>query len=146
MRKTHRKAGPRPRPEAQASLEYLLLLCAFFSALAIALPSITFSVQQFLGASDAVLAKSIASQIQEQDSLFRFLADGSAVSLEFVPAKGISIYSKGNEIVVAGGEREFRAALSSAQVIPKQDFSKKFFVSISKSAGQTRISLASQST
>jgi len=146
MMRKKSKGRDKPFPHGQASIEYLLLLCAFFSALAIALPSIAFSVEQFLGASDAALAKSIASQIQEQDSLFRFLADGSAVSLEFVPTKGISIFSQGNEIVVFGGEREFRATLSSTQVIPRQDFASKFFVGISKSGGVTKISVLSQLT
>ena len=124
---------------AQVSLEYLIILAAFFAVLAVTLPAAASATNQFFGASDAMLAKSISQQVQEQENLFHFLGDGSAVTLEFVPAKLVSIYSEGNELVIIGGEKEFRSTLKSPQLIPRQDFSSKFFVALKKVGGFTTI-------
>ena len=114
------------------SLEYLLLLAAFFAVLGIVLPVVSTSAQQFLDSSDALLAKRIAGDVTEKASLLAFLAGGSQFSLEYFPAKGISIYSQGTNIFFESAGKQFVAESGSQQLMVKETFTKKFKIIISK--------------
>jgi len=131
----------RKSQNGQSSLEYLLLLAAFFSAFGILLPSISFSVEQFFSASDAALAKNLAAQLQEQETLFQFLADGSKNTLKVLPSQKISISSQGSLITIFAGEKQFQVQCSSPQLIPLQEFSSKFFIQLERINGATQISV-----
>ena len=124
--------------QAQVSLEYLLILAAFFSALAIALPAINFSVAQFVQANDTMLAKNISQKLEEQFSLFEFLADGSKKTFEFVPTKDISISMQNNQLTVFTKQKSFIIQTNSKQNF-SHEFDSKFEIILTKTKGKTEI-------
>ena len=117
---------------AQASLEYLLLFAAFFAALAVLLPIINQTSQQFLSASDTLLAKRITEEVSEQISLMNFLSDGSKRVFEYYPVKTISVYSKGSNVFFTSTEKLYSVETNTIQLIPKTDFNYKFVVLLQK--------------
>jgi hypothetical protein len=120
----------------QSSLEFLLLLLAFFSALALVLPAVSYSADAFFGAADSSLAKQIASEVRERASEMEFMGDGSRIVQEFVPARGISVFSDGNKIIFSSGQKSFEAIFSRPQAFARRDFNSKFFVEVGRSGGQ----------
>jgi uncharacterized protein (UPF0333 family) len=130
---------PAKKSSGQVSLEYLILLAAFFGVLGLALPVMSESTQGFLGASDSLLAKRIADEAQEQINLMKFLGNGSARVLEFFPAKKITLYSQGNELIVQANEKQFSVDCFSPQLIPTQEFSSKFFIKIEKKENNVQV-------
>ncbi|MBT4870768.1 MAG: hypothetical protein HON47_04290 [Candidatus Diapherotrites archaeon] len=124
--------------QAQVSLEYLLILAAFFSALAIALPAINYSVDQFVQANDTMLAKNISQKLEEQFSLFEFLADGSKKTFEFVPTKDISISMQNNQLTVFTKQKSFIIQTNSKQNF-SHEFDSKFEIILTKTKGKTEI-------
>lgn len=124
---------------AQASVEYLILLAAFFAVLGLILPVISSSVQGLLFSSDVLLAKKIAGDLQEKASLFAFLADGSRVSLEYIPAKGVFVYSRGTKIICEAGGKRFEAETGSQQLVVKEPLAKKFKIIVEKKLGSVQV-------
>jgi len=133
------QCGSRNASKAQASLEYLLLLAAFFSALGIILPSASFSIQQFFSANDVVIAKNSANQLQEQCSLFRNLADGSKTIIEVIPSKAITVFSQASTIIFSASEKDFSVDCFFAQFFQQQEFASKFFVVVEKQSGVIKV-------
>jgi hypothetical protein len=129
--------------KAQVSLEYLLLLAAFFSAFAVLLPVISDSAKNFLYASDVVLAKRISSEVTEQVSLMAFLGDGSAKKFEYFPSKSIVVFSRGNGVVFSAQGKEFFSDCGSPQLLVKQEFEANFSVSLSRDNGRVVVSAES---
>lgn len=127
--------------KGQVSLEYLLILAAFFSALAIALPAISYATNQFQIASDTILAKNIADQLTEQVTLFEFLADGSSKTIEFVPAKEISFLLQNSELIISSSEKDFILKINSAQNL-EESFNSKFFITIKKQNNKIELSFS----
>ncbi|MCX6801344.1 MAG: hypothetical protein NTZ73_04095 [Candidatus Diapherotrites archaeon] len=123
------------RQRGQSSLEFLLLLLGFFSAFAIILPAISYSMEAFFDAGDSALAKQIAETVQEKASFFEFLGDGSKEVFEFVPARKITISSEGKIVFFASPSQTFEAILGEGQNLQRQEFTKKFVVEIEKSNG-----------
>jgi len=117
--------------QAQVSLEYLLILAGFFSALAIALPAISYTTEQFVLANDTLLAKDISEKLNEQINLFEFLADGSQKTFEFIPAKLISISLQNKELIISSNQKSFTIKLNSTQTFA-HEFDSKFAVIIKK--------------
>jgi len=115
----------------QVSLEYMLILAAFFSALAIALPAITYSTNEFKIASDSLLAKSIFEKAREQISLFDFLADGSEKIFEFTPTKMIFVESSADKLTISSEKKSFTIKKENNLGFSKE-FSSKFFMRIKK--------------
>jgi hypothetical protein len=124
---------------AQVSLEYLLLLAAFFAALVLVLPVASSSATQFLESSDVLLAKRIVANINEKVSLLQFLGSGSRFELEYFPAKEVVIYSKGNQIVVSVGNKEFVATTDSQQLLLRESFVRQFKIIILKNEKYVQI-------
>jgi hypothetical protein len=122
--------------KAQVSLEYMLLLCAFFAMLAFVLPVMIDSTNSFLSSSDVVLAKRIADEVNEEVSLFSFLADGSSKSFEYFPAKSIIVYSRKTSIVFEANGKEFLSDFASTQFFPKKEFSSKLSFILKKEGGK----------
>jgi len=127
------------RSRAQSSIEYLLLLAAFFGVLGVMLPVMSQTSQAFLLAGDELLAKRISSDLTEQISLMKFLGDGSTKQIEYFASKSISISSKGNQILLSAGEKEFVVETKSIQILPKQEFSGKFFLTIQKIGNSVQV-------
>ena len=126
---------------AQVSLEYLLILAAFFSALAIALPAINYSIDQFAQANDVLLAKDISEKLGEQLSLFDFLADGSRKTFEFVPTRKILISMQNKQLVIATEQKSFTLQTNSLQAFSKE-FNSKFEITLAKVNNKTEISFS----
>jgi len=117
--------------KGQISLEYLLILAGFFSAIAIALPAISYATEQFVLANDTLLAKDISEKLTEQINLFEFLADGSQKTFEFVPAKSVSILLQNKELIISSKQKSFQTNIHSTQNFNKE-FNSKFIIMIKK--------------
>ncbi len=117
---------------AQSSLEYLLLLAAFFAVLATFVPVIANISTGFLGASDDFLAKRIAQDLNEQISLFNSLGEGTKKSFEYSPVSKIIIYSQGNDLVIGSERKQFVTNFPLPQIIPKQEFKSKILLNLFK--------------
>jgi len=117
--------------QAQVSLEYLLIIAGFFSALAIALPAINYSTEQFTEANDTLLAKDIFDKLNEQINLFEFLADGSQKTFEFIPTKSISISIQNKQLTISSKQKSFKIILNSTQTFV-EEFTSKFTITIKK--------------
>ena len=124
--------------KAQVSLEYLLILAGFFSALAISLPAINYSVEQFSLANDTLLARDIFEKTNEQMNLFEFLGDGSKKTFEFIPTKSISISLRSGELMISSKQKSFSLKIDSTQNF-SNEFSSKFVMSIEKVKGVSGI-------
>ena len=124
--------------KAQVSLEYLLILAGFFSALAISLPAINYSVEQFSLANDTLLARDIFEKTNEQMNLFEFLGDGSKKTFEFIPTNSISISLKNKELIISSKQKSFSLKIDSTQNF-SNEFSSKFVMSIEKVKGISEI-------
>lgn len=132
----------KPRPfsaRAQSSLEYLLILAAFFGVLGVMLPIIFQTTNAFLSAGDDLLAKRIFDEATEQISLMNFLGDGSSKTFEYSPVQSISIYSQGNEVVIKSKNREYKVDCSSPQLILKQDLNKPFSINFEKNGNNVLV-------
>jgi len=124
--------------KAQVSLEYLLILAAFFSALAIALPAINYSVDQFALVNDTLLAKDISQNLEEQFSLFEFLGDGSKKTFEFVPTRNIFMSLQNKQLIISTEQKSFIVQTNSQQTF-SQEFSSKFTITLTKINNKTEI-------
>ena len=124
--------------KAQVSLEYLLILAGFFSALAISLPAINYSVEQFSLANDTLLARDIFEKTNEQMNLFEFLGDGSKKTFEFIPTNLISISLQNKELIISSKQKSFSLKIDSTQNF-SNEFSSKFVMSIEKVKGVSEI-------
>ncbi|MFA6064724.1 MAG: hypothetical protein WCW44_03220 [archaeon] len=134
------------RSRAQSSIEYLLLLAAFFGVLGVMLPVMSQTTQGFLSAGDELLAKRISSDLTEQVSLMKFLGEGSTKQFEYFPSKSITVSSRGNEVLFSAGENEFPVDLGEIQVFPKQELTGKFFLIIQKKLGRVQINILEESS
>jgi len=121
---------------AQVSLEYLLLLAAFFGALALILPAISFSVNEFYSSNDTILAKNVSEQIKEQINLFSFLGDGSKKVFDFFPSQKIVLYSNNQSIFVSSSKKEFEIIFPNKQNFSRKEFNSKFFIQIEKKGSE----------
>lgn len=130
----------------QVSLEYLLLLAAFFSVLGIIFPVITSSSQAFLESSDVLLAKKMAAEISEKASLLAFLADGSQFSLEYSPAKEVVVYSQGSQIVAEASGKSFFAQTNSQQFLVRESFTRNFKIILRKAQNNVQVIAESSQT
>lgn len=119
----------------QVSVEYLLLLAAFFAALGIILPSVAASTNAFLSASDSALAKHIATDTHENVVLLSSMGNNSSLEEEYVPSQKITLYSKANTIVVSAG-KEFAIEFPDAQVFVSHEFKEKFVIRLTKENGK----------
>ncbi len=117
---------------AQSSIEYLLLLTAFFGVLGVMLPVMSQTTQSFLSAGDELLAKRISNDLNEQVSLMKFLGDGSIKQFDYFASKSITVSSRGTSILFSSGEKEFPVEMGVVQVFPKQEFNGKFVITIQK--------------
>lgn len=127
---------------AQVSLEYLLVIAVFFSALLIIIPSISNASQQLLVANDTILAKQISDLIQQEDNMFSLLADGSSKQYEFIPSNYLKIKMKNNTFEISSKQKAFLINLNSVQVFAEQEFSSKFIIQIKKEKNQTTFILS----
>lgn len=121
----------------QVSVEYLLILAAFFSVLALMLPLVSNSVDQLFFANDIILSKKIINTIENEDEKFLFLADGSNKSYEFIPSKSIFIKIKNNNLKISSGEKEFELELNNSQSDFEKEFNEKLFINIKKENNKT---------
>ena len=118
--------------KGQSSLEYLLIVTAFFSILGIVLPVASSTVTSFMNTTDDLLAKSISQELSENISLMSFLGEGSVKTFEYFPTKGISFSSIGTKLNIFTESKNFEVETNYVQVIPKVLFEKSFSVILNK--------------
>lgn len=121
--------------KGQVSLEYLLIVTAFFSILLIVLPVAVNTMNSFLFVSDDLIAKSIVSELSENISLMNFLGEGSSRVFEYSPVKGLTLYSLGSKLIIQSESNEFEVETFSPQLIQKTFFDSKFSIILKKSSG-----------
>lgn len=127
--------------KGQVSLEYLLIVTAFFSILLIILPVAFNTMNSFLFANDDLLAKSIVNELKENISLMNFLGDGTVRVFDYSPSKGMTIYSMGSKVIILTELNSFEVETSSTQLIQKIFFDSKFFITLKKSNGLVEVSV-----
>ncbi|MDD4128177.1 MAG: hypothetical protein PHY04_00370 [Candidatus ainarchaeum sp.] len=120
--------------KGQVSLEYLLIVTAFFSILLIVLPIAVNTMDSFLFASDDLTAKSIVSELNENISLMNFLGEGSSRVFDYSPLKGLTIYSIGSKLIIQTESNNFEVETFSPQLIQKTFFDSKFSITLKKSS------------
>ena len=125
--------------KAQVSLEYLLIVSAFFSALLIIIPSVSIVTNDFLLANDAILIKQISEKVVEQEQLFLFLSNGSRKEFVFVPAREINLKTINNSLILSNPKKSLTISLSSKQNLLEQKFESKFKIIIEKQNNETLI-------
>jgi len=118
--------------KGQSSIEYLLLVTAFFSILGIVLPVASSTVDSFLSTSDDLLAKSIANELTENISLMSFLGEGTVKTFEYSPVKNISFSSSGSKLNISTELKVFEIETNSVQIIPRTSFEKNFSITLLK--------------
>ena len=118
--------------KGQSSLEYLLIVTAFFSILGIVLPVAFSTVNSFLSTTDDLLAKSISEDLVENISLMSFLGEGSIKTFEYFPSKSISFSSTGTKLNILTESKNFEVETNYVQVIPKVLFEKNFLIILEK--------------
>ncbi len=126
--------------KAQVSLEYLLLVSAFFSSLLIIIPTINVIVNDFLVLNDSLLVNQISEKVSEQDELFLFLSDGSKKEFYFLPSKEIFLKTINNELIIYNTKKSISIKLSSSQKTIEKSFNSKFKIIVEKKFGKTIIS------
>jgi hypothetical protein len=124
--------------KGQVSLEYLLILAGFFSALAISLPALNYSIDQFSQATDTMLAKDIYQKLSEQVTLFEFLANDSIKTFEFIPINNISISLENKNLTIFTEQKVFTLKINSNQVFTNE-FKSKFIIILKKENELTNI-------
>lgn len=122
----------------QVSLEYLLILVAFFATLSLILPIIFFSIDEVFFVIDAVNIRKIANIIEKNDELFLFLANDSFKKIEFDVIKKINIITQGRKLIISSREKEFIVMLNDEQSNFNKKFETKFYVEIKKENGKTK--------
>lgn len=125
--------------KGQVSLEYLLILCAFFSAIALIIPIISFSTDQLNQAIDASTSKEIIQTLKENDELFLFLSNNSQKIFEFTPVKEINILINQKEVNIYSKEKVFKLNLNNPQDKFEKVFTNKFYLKILKENNKTKI-------
>ncbi len=125
--------------KAQVSLEYLLILIAFFAALALMIPIISFSIDQLFISIDSINSKKIIEIIKENDNLFEFLSDGSLKKFEFIPSNKINVNIKNNKIMIFTSSKSFDLIVKNNQKEIVKEFTNKFYLEIKKENGITLI-------
>ena len=118
--------------KGQSSLEYLLIVTAFFSILGIILPVASSTVNSFISTTDDLLAKSISEELSENISLMSFLGEGSIKTFEYFPSKSISFSSTGTKLNILTESKNFEVETNYVQVIPKVLFEKNFLIILEK--------------
>lgn len=121
----------------QVSVEYLLILAAFFSVLTLMLPLISSSVTQLYFTNDVILSKKIINIVESEDERFLFFSDGSNKIYEFVPSKLINIKINNKNLTISSNEKKFDLELNNIQQDFEKDFDKKFYLNIKKENGKT---------
>lgn len=127
------------KKKGQVSLEYLILIAAFFSALLIIIPTINLIVNDFLIMNDSLLLKQISEKISEQDKLFVFLGDGSRKEFEFFSTKEILLKTSGKNFILSNSKTNLSVLLYSNQITNEKNFDSKFKIIIEKINGETKI-------
>jgi uncharacterized protein (UPF0333 family) len=125
--------------KAQVSLEYLILVAAFFSALLIILPTINNISNDFFVVNDSLLIKQVSDKISEQDNLFSFLADGSRKEFVFIPSKKILLKTFENELIISTEKKSITTKLNSKQNNLEKEFNSKFKIILEKENNKTKV-------
>lgn len=122
---------------AQAAVEYMLILTAFFAALALILPAAQFAVDQFFLASDTILAKNISQTMGEECAFFEFLGNNSSKKFFFTPSQKITIepVASGELVKVSSQQKTFYFSCRVQESF-KKEFSSAFSIEIKKSANK----------
>jgi len=123
--------------KGQVSLEYLLILAGFCSALLIIIPTINFVTNNLFITNDTLLAKDISKTIYTQDSLFSFLENGSKKEFVFSPVKELSISKTNYEIKISTIQKEFVIPTKDIQEFQNEVFNSKFYLVVEKKLDKT---------
>ena len=122
--------------KAQSSIEFLLVLLGFFSALAIIVPAVSFTANASLFASDAVNAKSFVQEIETTVQDFALFSDGSVREISFSPINAWQISSNNKELKVfvqsSVSEKEFVILFPNQIVFLQKTFSGPSSIKIRK--------------
>lgn len=87
--------------KAQVSLEYLLVLLAFFGAFALLLPFYSAAFSAGIFALDSMNAKRFSESIQDSVSKLIVLGNGSSIQISADPSLEWKIFSEKNELFIA---------------------------------------------
>ena len=126
---------------AQLSLEYLLLLAAFFSCLLLFLPLLQKSYAAALFGIDARNASFFSESLAQASRELSVLGEGTAVSIGINPLNPWQISVQGNRLLVSvssgvlGKTKEFSAELSMPAASFSKEFSEKAALKVSKTSG-----------
>ena len=117
-----------PQQRAQLSLEYLLLLAAFFSVLLLMMPLIQRAYALALFGFDARQAVSFSKQFSEAVKQLSVLADDSSFSIEISPLHAWSVSAKEKKLVVffQSKQLEKTKTIEAELVMPFAEFTKDF--------------------
>jgi hypothetical protein len=125
----------RQKNRGQSSIEYLLILTAFFASLGLILPIISSSVDSFLLMNDTILSKEIFEELNEICSLYNFSGNGSSKELIYSPSEIIKIKNDGQRLIISSSEvsaeKEFVINCKNNSFFEKS-FESKFSINISK--------------
>ncbi|GEM_PF-2495012 len=91
---------------AQLSLEYLLLLAAFFSVLLLMLPLIQRAYALALFGFDARQAESFSRDFAQKARQLSILSENSVLSIEIQPLQEWQISASGKKLVVSFGSKQ----------------------------------------
>ncbi len=112
---------------AQLSLEYLLLLSAFFSVLLLLMPLIQQSYALALFGLDVRQAVSFSKEFAETAAQLSVLADNSALSIEARPLHEWTVSAKGKKLVVSlRSESLGKTKTIETTLVPDLFFEKSF--------------------
>jgi hypothetical protein len=131
--------------KGQLSLEYLLLLAAFFSVLLLFVPLISEIYHVGIFGLDARNAKTAAFSIQQTLNDFSLLADGSSKSFKLKPLLEWRISFKGQRMVFSvysaklNKEKTFSMSFSSKTVNSTKTISKETEMLLIKKSGTVLI-------
>lgn len=125
---------------AQVSLEYLILVTAFFSSLMIIIPSAMFVANEFLNLNDSLLLKQVSETIVEQDSLFSFLANGSRKEFFFTPTKEVVVKVVDKKLFLFNNQKNIEVGLVFSQPFFEKKFDSEFLLILEKQSNKTIIS------
>jgi len=126
------------------SLEYLLLLSAFFSALLLLMPLVQRSYSLALFGFDSRQAVSFSEEFSETVLQLSILADGSALSIDARPLHEWNIIARGKTLSVSlrseslGKTKDIETSLATG-VFFEKSFGEKTTIILKKNNGKLTI-------
>lgn len=100
--------GRKKLSKGQSSIEYLLILTAFFASLGVIIPVIDNTMDQFFTVNDTLIAKNVSEKINEYCSIFYFGGNGSIKEFTITPSNEIIIKSDSKNFFISSSQKSFK--------------------------------------